>query len=191
MTETVLAHGELGGHGAHIAMLLVLVVVMIGLAVGADIRRWQYRNGRAARPTLTAPVLAGGLSLLAAAIHAAVCPAHFTEAALYGWFFALSAVVQLGWAVLVLIRRSRSLLWLGLTGNLAVVVLWAATRTVGLPYGPEAGTVEAVGPLDVVASLAEVGVVVACALMLRRAWEASPATYRPSFRTNALGSPSK
>jgi hypothetical protein len=53
----------------------------------------------------------------------------------------------------------RPLRWLAqglLVGNAAVVVLWAQTRFVGLPIGPDAGTTEGIGVLDLVATTAEV-----------------------------------
>ena len=74
-------------------------------------------------------------SAAAAGIHAAVGPTHFEEGLLIGSFFAVAALAQLGWAAAVLVAPSRRLLLIGAVGNLAIVALWLATRTVGLPFG--------------------------------------------------------
>jgi hypothetical protein len=75
----------------------------------------------------------------AAGAHAAVGPAHFREKTVLGLFFAVAAAAQMGWSVAVAMRPSALLLRLGVAGNLALVALWALTRTAGLPgLAPEA-----------------------------------------------------
>jgi hypothetical protein len=105
-------------------------------------------------------------SVAAAVAHAAVCPAHFEEGVLFGMFFAVSALLQLLWAGLLAVHRSRPLLAVGAAGNLAIVGLWAVTRTVGLPFGllPEP---EAVGPWDLACGMWELAVVGCCLGLLR------------------------
>lgn len=98
-------------------------------------------------------------------IHLDVCPAHFREAVVFGVFFVVAAGLQVVWAALVWNGPSRRLLWWGALGNAAVVALWTATRTVGLPIGPAPWRPEAFGMADVAASLLEVAIVV-CALRL-------------------------
>ena len=49
---------------------------------------------------------------------------------------------------------------------MAVVVLYVITRTVGMPLGPHYGTVEDAGPLDMSATIAEIGLVVALVTLL-------------------------
>lgn len=126
---------------------------------------------------------AAALSFSAALIHFSVAPAHFREYWGFGVFFVVVAALQLGWAELA--RRygpdARPLL-VGLVGNLAVAALWLASRTVGLPVGPEAGQAEGLGLHDVLATLDELGIAALCALLLtsrgRRAapeWVAIPA----------------
>ena len=97
----------------------------------------------------------------AAAIHYAVIAEHFEEWWGFGLFFAVSAVAQLVWAVLVVTSRSGLLMRLGVVGNAAIVVLWIVTRTVGTLVGPEPATPEPIGPADSVASALELTIVVA------------------------------
>ncbi len=103
---------------------------------------------------------AANLSLIAALIHAWMGPEHLEEWWGYGLFFLASAVFQAGYAVAVVRRPTPALLRLGIVVNLAIIVLWAWTRTIGIPlFGPHAGEVEAVGAIDIVSKLAEAGVV--------------------------------
>lgn len=173
------AAGWFTGHGLHAVTILGPMVLIALVAVGADLRAWRRRRsdqqpstGRVTTllPPMTGTVvLAATLSAAAALVHTVVCPAHFREATIYGLFFAVTATLQLGWAALALARRTRGLWVLGVVGNLTLVALWMVTRTVGVPVGPGAGEVEAIGALDVMASVAELGVVVACAVLLSRA----------------------
>lgn len=112
-------------------------------------------------------------SAAAAGVHAAVGPAHVREQTLFGLFFAGSALLQLLWSVAVVVRASRAVLVAGVAGNLAVVALWALTRTYGLPWGLLSRP-EAVGPWDVACALWELGVAAACMTLLRsreRRWQ--------------------
>jgi hypothetical protein len=161
---TMHADGWLSAHGVHTLTLLGPAVLIGILAVGADARAWLRRRDRQL-PTL--PIsLAAAFSVGAAAVHAVVCPEHFHEGLVYGEFFAVSAGAQLAWAGLVIFRPRRWLLVAGLAGNLAIVALWAVTRTVGIPLGPEAGEIEAVGVLDAVAGILEVAIVMCCAVAM-------------------------
>jgi hypothetical protein len=128
------------------------------------VSRWRPPVLTATRRTLLP--LAVVSSTAAAGVHAAAGPAHLREATLFGLFFAGSALLQLLWAGAVAIRSSRSLLVAGAVGNLAVVGLWAVTRTLGLPFGllPEP---EAVGPWDLACAGWELAVVGCCVAALR------------------------
>jgi diguanylate cyclase (GGDEF)-like protein len=101
-----------------------------------------------------------GVSLLVGLIHFTVCPEHFREATLFGLFFLVVAVLQLTWAGLILSRPSRALLRTGAVGNAAVLAVWLASRTAGLPVGPGSRRPEAIGLADLLASLLEVTVVI-------------------------------
>jgi hypothetical protein len=103
---------------------------------------------------------AAALSLVAALFHFWVMPEHFAEWWGYGAFFLVVAVAQALYACALPRWPQPWLLELGIAGNLAVVALWAWTRTVGIPlFGPHAGEVEAVGRIDVASALAEVALV--------------------------------
>lgn len=114
-------------------------------------------------------------SAAAAGVHAAAGPAHFSEGLLFGSFFLLAAMAQLAWAGWALLSPSRRLLVVGAVGNLAVVALWTATRSVGLPGGllPEP---EAIGAWDLAATGWELVTAAICLTLLRDV--ASPARCR-------------
>ncbi|MCZ4498695.1 MAG: hypothetical protein JWQ74_1248 [Marmoricola sp.] len=128
------------------------------------------RATRAARPgaarTGAALPIAIISSTAAASVHAAVGPAHFRELFLFGLFFAGSATAQIIWSLLMVLRPTRSLVVAAGLGNAVVLVLWAVTRTVGLPFGLLPSP-EAVGPWDLCCGVWEAVVVVACAALLR------------------------
>lgn len=114
---------------------------------------------------------AAWLSLAAAAIHFAVLGAHYNESWMYGVFFAVVAWFQAGWALLVVHRPARWLYWAGAAGNAAVIVVWAVTRTAGVPVGPASGETEDVAFVDMLATSTEALIVVACiAVLLGRQW---------------------
>ena len=101
------------------------------------------------------------LSLLAAMIHLWVMPEHFEEWWGYGTFFLVSAFAQGLYGPGLLRWPNRVILLAGVAGNLAIVILWLVTRTSGIPlFGPHAGEVEDVGTLDLICTLAEVGIIV-------------------------------
>ena len=132
-------------------------------AAWAERGRLLSRADGLRRPCLLA---AAACSVGAAAIHAVVCPEHFHEGLLYGGFFAVATGAQLVWAWLAIHHRQRWVLAAGLTGNLAIIGLWLITRTVGIPLGPEAGEVEAIGALDTITAAFEAAIVICCAWRL-------------------------
>ncbi len=108
-------------------------------------------------------------SLLAAGIHLWVMPEHFEEWWGYGAFFLVSAVAQGAYGAALLRRPGRPLLLLGIWGNVSIVALYLATRTVGIPFfGPHAGEVEGVGVADLSATAAELALVFALGAVLLR-----------------------
>jgi hypothetical protein len=103
------------------------------------------RPGRVAvRAALAAAAVGAG------AIHLAVAPEHLTEFPLLGVGFVLTAAAQFLWAGLVLRRDSARLLRIGALGSLLFVGVYAVSRTVGLPLGPEAFEAEPFGTADLV-----------------------------------------
>ena len=166
--STAVAAGWWSQHGVHALTLAGPVVVFALIALGADARAWLRKRRTPAAWSLmhTAAVL----SLGAAAVHVAVCPEHFREGLVYGVFFAVTSTAQFGWSALVFVRDR--LAWLapvGLVGNAGLVLLWAVTRTVGIPVGPQAGEVERVGALDLVCQGCELAVVAICVFVVLRA----------------------
>jgi hypothetical protein len=136
-------------------------------------------------PATIRPYLLGALAALsagAAAIHFAVVFEHFAEYALYGVFFLVISWAQLIWPVVLVWRPSRPWLWAGIGGNAIVLAVYVASRTVGLPFGPDLHSAEAVGALDVVSCVLEAGLIAGCAALL---WRPSLAD-RPAPRRGAL-----
>jgi hypothetical protein len=122
-------------------------------------------------PATARPYLAGGLAALsagAAAIHFAVVFGHFSEYVLYGVFFLIISWAQAIWAAVVLWRPSRLWLWLGIAGNAIILAVYLASRTTGLPFGPDKGHTEPFGGLDVVCAVVELALVAGCAALLWR-----------------------
>ncbi len=117
------------------------------------------------------PYLLGGLAALsagAAAIHFAVVFEHFAEYVLYGVFFLVISWAQVIWPVILFWRPSRLWLWLGIAGNAIVIGVYVASRTVGLPFGPDLHSPESVGALDVVSCVLEFGLIAGSAALLWR-----------------------
>jgi len=71
--------------------------------------------------------------------------------------FAGGLLVWPGWKLLLLA---------GGIGNLAIIGMWAVSRTVGIPLGPETGEVEGIGALDLVCTASEATLVVVMVVLL-------------------------
>ena len=162
-----------------------VVAAVVAAAVGVAIVPFA---GLAARVWSRYGLTVFGVAVLsagAAAIHFGVAKSHFAEYFLYGLFFVLSGIAQLAWAVLVMFRPSRLLLWLGALGNLAIVAVWVVDRIWGLPIGPDPWTPEPVGFADVTASAFELLLAIGCLALLVRPARARGAC--PSRRGFAVG----
>lgn len=127
---------------------------------------------------------AAGLSGTAALIHVLVIGEHFEEWWGYGVFFMLAALGQGFYALLLLMqpwrpsqygdpnadpaKAERAFYQVGLLLNAALVLLYAWTRTVGIPFlGPEAGEVEPVTPLGLVSKGVEVALILVLVRLIR------------------------
>ena len=124
-----------------------------------------------ARSATARPYLLGSLaafSVGAAGIHFAVVFEHFAEYTLYGVFFLVISWAQMIWPAVLLWRPSRVWLWLGIAGNAVVMTVYVASRTVGLPFGPDVHHAEPVGALDMVSCVLEFGLLAGCAALLWR-----------------------
>jgi manganese oxidase len=115
--------------------------------------------------------VAVALTLGAAVIHVWAMPAHFGEWWLYGALFLLVASLQGFYGVALWRWPGKRVFILGMGGNLAIIAFYLLTRTLGVPFGPHVGEVEAVGMLDLTATACEVALVVALAVLDRRGTE--------------------
>jgi hypothetical protein len=96
-------------------------------------------------------------------VHGAVAPEHFSEWWAFGAFFVALAAFQVLWGVFAVERIGRRAVDAAIVLNVATALLWAWTRLVGLPLGPEPGEREAVGAADVLTTAMEL---VAVALLI-------------------------
>ena len=110
--------------------------------------------------------LAAVLTGCSAVIHVAAGLEHLSEWWVFSVIFFGTSVLQCAWAVVVWRRgaaASRRLLWFGTVVGLGILATWVASRTTGLPVGPDPGEAESVGLLDLQASANEL---LACLLVL-------------------------
>ena len=167
-----------------------------------------------ARPLLFGAMAA--LSVGAAAIHFAVTFEHFSEYSLYGVFFLVLAWAQLLWPVVLIAlpfsswapartqparspagwqrsgltppaaRRTLWWLWLGIIGNVGVLVVYFCSRSTGLPIGPDTTRTESWGGLDLVCGIEEALLVgIAAAVLARPGLLARPVRFRSQARSLA------
>jgi hypothetical protein len=165
------------GPGVFVAVggaLLILSTLLINVGAATPLPSSGKARTRGLDPTTAVLV---SLSAAAGTVHLAVAADHFAEYFLYGLFFVVAGTAQVVWAILVaLTGPSRPLLLLSI-GNALVVALWIASRTSGIPLGPNAGAPEPVGYADTLTTAFE-GVLVVCAaslLLSRRARSTMPA----------------
>jgi hypothetical protein len=143
-------------------------------ASAAFMRRWRravpeiaQRERRSAAEDLA--YVAALLVLVSSIIHSAQIAPHYEQYWLYGAFFAVAALWQAIWAARVYRDPlNRRLLVAGIAGNVTLIVVWAISRTAGVPIGPQGWHPEAAGPVDVLSKLDELGAVVLMALVLAR-----------------------
>jgi hypothetical protein len=130
-----------------------------------------------------APALAI-LSLGAAAIHFAVAPEHFQEWWAFGVFFVAIGWFEAVWAMAYALTQTRGLAWLAIIACLATVAIWAASRTVGLPFGPDPGEAEAIGLPDIAAGVFEL--LLAVGLLVSARIVRYPASWPRSFQARTV-----
>lgn len=158
------------GYGC--AIILATNLVAVGWLVA--IRGGHLEAGsapRAARrPALDDRRLILAAAVLgAAAIHLAVIPEHLEHWAAAGAFFLVLALAELA-VGLNLLRAGRRInaLYIAAAVSILPLCVWTCSRTMGLPFGPEAGIPESVGLADAAACALELGTVLIAALLLRR-----------------------
>src|SRR5688572_27695961 len=93
--------------------------------------------------------IAGALLIGAGVFHLLYAPAHFDEATDVGFFFVIVGVDQIAAGLLIAFAAPLIPVMLAaLVGTAGVIVMYVASRTTGLPFGPTAGAVEPVGLYD-------------------------------------------
>ncbi len=141
-------------HHLQHSLMLVAPILLFGLLFAAE---WRRTAGLRLPVTLRIAALG---STGAGLVHGFAVPAHVAHSALLGWFFTLLCLVQLTWVVALLIHPSRRIVLAGVLGNLSVALLWAWTRTAGIPFGVAGGDRELVSASDLAATALELAVVV-------------------------------
>jgi hypothetical protein len=141
--------------------------------------------------------IVAGCCAAAAAIHFAMVPIHAGSGltdplgfAITGWFqLAVAAVILSG-------RGTKTTYTVAALGNLFIIGMWAASRTVGLPVGAHKGIVEPVAAIDLTCAILEgVAVVVAVRVLLagegrsRRLAPALAAVAALGLATTVISSP--
>ena len=160
-----------GPRDAHDARVGALRAALAQYAAGGPVtdllaQPVQPPQARPTGSTLVLPLAVTGM-LAAAGVHAAMIAPHLRERLLLGAFFLGCALAQLAWTARALRRPAPSWLAVGAAGNLAVVALWAVTRTAGLPLGLVPSP-EAVGGWDVACVAFELVAAGACAVAAGR-----------------------
>jgi hypothetical protein len=110
--------------------------------------------------------IAAVTTLSAGAIHLAQVGVHIEEGWVFAGFFLVVGSIQVIAAGLLLRPWPAPWFWFGIVGSATVIAIWAMSRTVGLPFGPEPGEAEALGTADSASSLTEAITVVVLALWL-------------------------
>jgi len=93
-----------------------------------------------------AGILVAAFMLAAAALaHLALTPEHFAVWWVFGALFATAAGLQLGTAIMLLRTPTRTAIAWTCALNAGIIVVWLLSRSAGLPFGPDAGSREALG----------------------------------------------
>lgn len=131
----------------------------------------------------------GLLSLAAAALHAGLVEEHLGEWWGYGFFFLLASLAQGVYGLVLLALPLRPSSWdaeawrtwrlrlfaVGVAGNVAVIVLYTITRSVGIPFfGPAAGEVEPVEALGLATKAIEMLTVAGLLVLVHRLRRPAP-----------------
>jgi hypothetical protein len=109
----------------------------------------------------TVLVLVAGLAFIGGLIHIGAAADHWSQSHLYAAAFAVLTALQTAWAILIVRGCSTRVLLAGCALQLGVVVVWALSRTTGVPLAPAAWTPERVGVADLIETIGEVATVAA------------------------------
>jgi hypothetical protein len=119
-------------------------------------------------------------SIGAGAIHATAAGAHSEHRAAVV-AFALTAVFQIGWGALVLVRPSRAVALVGVAGNAAAVGGWALAKTSGIGFVTGLDVQEDPQFADTLAAALAVVAVIGALVILRPALSARIGARRPAL----------
>ena len=108
-----------------------------------------------------------GLSWGAGIIHVQATAWHVHEYAPFAALFVLLAASQFAWGIAVYRRPEPRFLRAGIALSLGVVAIWVASRTVGLPVGPERWSPEPVSAADAICTADEAVLALLAWLQLR------------------------
>lgn len=104
--------------------------------------------------------LACALAWGASLIHVEAATTHLQESVTFSVFFALLALTQALWGIVLYFSPSPKTLVFGAATSVLVSALWVVSRTSGLPFGPDGGAPEGIGILDSVATGDEIVIAV-------------------------------
>ena len=107
-----------------------------------DDRPDDHRDDRPNRWILASFSAAAGI------VHVVMAPSHFGASTLEGGGFLVAAWLQLALAVALVARPSRRVLQAVVVLNALLVLVWAVSRTAGLPFGGHADHPETVSFVD-------------------------------------------
>ena len=153
--------------------LLLTNLALVGWVVGLSGGRLRVATtGRASsspmprpRPAQVRALLAGSL-LATAVVHAAMVPEHLDAWPASGLFFVVLGAAQVAVAALVLVGVRRTALVGAVVTSAGPLLLWLWSRSLGLPFGPDAGVRLRAGLPDLaVVALEVVALVVAVDLI--------------------------
>lgn len=105
--------------------------------------------------------IAAMLAIAAGVIHFGVAPEHFTEALEFGVFMVAVGTAQIAAGILLAVRPSCKLIIATVVGTLLVSAVYAVSRTVGLPFGPDPWHPEEVQFVDVISKATEFALLIA------------------------------
>jgi len=148
------------GFGERLAALAVSIFAVALVPFG-------IRTARSAELRDVVRFTAAVASAGAATIHFAVIDQHFAEGWLFGVFFVVVALAQLGWMLAVVGSPTRPVYLMGALGNALVALTWVVSRTTGLPFGPDANHPEPAGVADLASTAFELVIVIGTVLLLR------------------------
>jgi hypothetical protein len=118
----------------------------------------------------------------AAVIHISQARPHFQEWFAAGITFLVLTVLEVILALGVILRPSSRVIAAAMWTSAATVALWALSRTIGLPFGPDPYTPEAIGKPDLTSTALEIATVLfltPVALQLRKGEAIDPRPRRP------------